>query len=57
MLASVVIRKIVASQGAGVLVLWREIAWTDNAPRKKFRLKPERIVQAERELLEIVKAG
>lgn len=39
-----------ASQGEGVLALWREIAWKEGRPDKKFRLKPEKIIQAEADL-------
>jgi len=45
-----------ASQGEGVLVLWREIAWADDHPRKNFRLDPETIIAAEQQLLERIKA-
>lgn len=37
-----------ASQGEGVLVLWREIAWTpEGRPKKKFKLSADRALQAE----------
>ncbi len=41
------------SQGIGVLVLWREIAWDKEGQIKpKFRLSPERIIAAEKRLIE-----
>ncbi len=36
-----------ASQGEAVLSLWRELAWEDGKPRKKFRLKADAAVAAE----------
>lgn len=37
-----------ASQGEGVLALWREIAWdAEGHPNRKFRLKPAEILKAE----------
>ena len=42
-----------ASQGEGVLVLWREIAWDQKGKVKKgFTLSAERILQAEAALVE-----
>lgn len=44
-----------ASQGPGVLVLWREIAWTDprqGAMKPDFALTAERILTAERRLVD-----
>ena len=35
------------SQGEGILVLWREIAWKDNHLNKKFKLSPQVIISAE----------
>jgi hypothetical protein len=41
-----------ASQGEGVLVLWRQFAWNDNgSPIAGYRLRPENMLEAERELL------
>ena len=39
-----------ASQGCAVLVLWRDVAWKDNKPRKKFELTATRILEAEQTL-------
>ncbi len=39
-----------ASQGEGVLVLWREIAWKDGRLDKRFVLSAEQIMVAERQL-------
>jgi len=45
-----------ASQGEGVLVLWREIAWDQKGKVKKgFALSAERILQAEVALVERLK--
>jgi hypothetical protein len=45
-----------ASQGEGVLVLWREIAWDQKGKVKKgFTLSAERILQAEAALVERLK--
>ncbi|GIW95439.1 MAG: hypothetical protein KatS3mg110_3480 [Pirellulaceae bacterium] len=46
-----------ASQGEGILVLWREIAWIENRPRKNFRLEPDKIIAAEQQIMERIKAG
>lgn len=48
-----------ASQGEGVLVLWREIAWDQKGKVKKgFTLSAERILQAEATLVErLAQAG
>jgi hypothetical protein len=46
-----------ASQGEGVLVLWREIAWDARGKVKKgFTLTAERILQAEKRLQEALTA-
>lgn len=46
-----------ASQGEGVLALWREFAWTPGGrPRAKFRLKAEDLLAAEKRLAERLKA-
>ncbi|MCP4104541.1 MAG: hypothetical protein GY749_03235 [Desulfobacteraceae bacterium] len=39
------------SQGEGVLVLWREIAWEKTAPKKGFRLKTNDILNAEKMIM------
>ncbi len=40
-----------ASQGEGVLVLWREIAWLENGRlNPKFQLKPQRFIDAQKHL-------
>ena len=39
-----------ASQGEGILVLWREIAWTGGKLNKKFVLTSARIMEAEARL-------
>lgn len=36
-----------ASQGAGVLALWRTIAWKNSNPIPNFRLMPARILEAQ----------
>ena len=47
-----------ASQGIGVLVLWREIAWDAKGQiSPKFRLSPERIIAAERRLIDRLAAS
>lgn len=40
-----------ASQGEAVLALWREFAWNGGAPKKKFQLRPERVLKAEQEVI------
>ena len=40
-----------ASQGEGVLVLWREIAWANDVPRRKFSLDSQAIVDAEERIV------
>ena len=40
-----------ASQGEGVLVLWREIAWAGGKPSKKFALTADRIREAQENLI------
>lgn len=46
-----------ASQGEGVLVLWREIAWDEKGKVKKgFTLSAERMLQAEATLAQRLKA-
>ena len=44
-----------ASQGEGILALWREIAWDGNAPRKKFAMKAADVLDAERKIIEKMK--
>jgi len=44
-----------ASQGVGILVLWRAIAWDGTAPKKNFQLTVERVFQAEAALIEQMK--
>lgn len=41
-----------ASQGEGVLVLWREIAWHNNAPKGNYKLEAEKILHAEKLILQ-----
>ena len=36
-----------ASQGVGILALWREVAWEGSEPKKKFRLNPKKVLAAE----------
>jgi len=43
-----------ASQGEGILVLWREIAWEGHRPKKDFRLQADLIWQAQEHLLEAI---
>lgn len=51
--AELVRRSKFASQGEGVLALWREVAWTPaGSPNRKFRLDAAKILQAERALRE-----
>jgi hypothetical protein len=46
-----------ASQGEGVLALWREIAWTpEGKPKPKFRLKVSEILKAEADVAAALKA-
>ncbi len=40
-----------ASQGEGVLFLWREIAWQGTAPKKGFSLKTEDIMNAQNAII------
>ncbi len=46
-----------ASQGEGILVLWREIAWKDNHPIKDFRLQADEMLQAQEHLLCAIRQG
>ena len=43
------------SQGEGILVLWREIAWKDNHLNKKFKLSANVIIKAESRILDTLK--
>ncbi len=43
-----------ASQGEGILVLWREIAWEGHRPKEDFRLQAEPLWQAQEHLLEAI---
>ena len=46
------------SQGIGVLVLWREIAWDSKGRIKaKFKLAPVRMIAAEKKLIDRIVAG
>lgn len=45
-----------ASQGEGILVLWREIAWEGTAPKKHFRLSTTAILNAEDTILQHMQA-
>ena len=36
-----------ASQGLGVLALWREIAWTSKGPKNDFKLSTDLVLKAE----------
>lgn len=40
------------SNGPAVLVLWREIAWEKNAPRKNFQLEVDNILRSEQSITE-----
>jgi len=40
-----------ASQGEGILALWREIAWKDNRLDKSFKLSAKTIIEAESRIL------
>ena len=42
------------SQGPAVLALWREIAWTQTAPKKDFELKAEDVLKAEESLVRAI---
>ena len=42
------------SQGPAVLALWREIAWTQTAPKKDFELNAEDILNAEDALVHAI---
>jgi hypothetical protein len=42
------------SQGTAVLALWREIAWTQTAPKKNFELNAEDILSAEESLVRAI---
>lgn len=48
--AELVRRAEFASQGEAVLALWRQFAWSDNQPRKKFSLKASMILAAEEKI-------
>ena len=43
------------SQGEGVLVLWREIAWEGTAPKKGFKLRVTDILDAENKIINKMK--
>ncbi|MFX1274969.1 MAG: hypothetical protein ACFFBP_22165 [Promethearchaeota archaeon] len=43
-----------ASQGEGILALWREIAWKNNRLDPKFKLKVEKIIAAESKIINIL---
>jgi len=45
-----------ASQGEGILVLWREIAWKGTTPKKNFRLREDKVLKAEKNIVEQVTA-
>jgi len=40
-----------ASQGEGILLLWREIAWNNGKPNIKYRLNVQSILDAQRDIL------
>lgn len=40
-----------ASQGEGILALWREIAWKDNRLDRKFKLSAKAVIDAESRIL------
>lgn len=40
-----------ASQGQAVLALWREFAWKDGAPKRRFQLQPAAVLAAEKEVI------
>ena len=46
-----------ASQGEGILVLWREIAWQTGRLKKGFVLSAERILKSETALLDHLRQG
>ena len=43
------------SQGEGVLILWREIAWEGTNLKKNFRLSTDKIIAAENEIIKRMK--
>lgn len=45
------------SQGPGVLVLWRNVAWENGKPRKNFKLTAERVLAAQEKLSAALGAG
>jgi hypothetical protein len=40
-----------AGQGTAILVLWREIAWKDDKPKKNFTLGVDKIIFSEQEII------
>jgi hypothetical protein len=46
-----------ASQGEAVLALWREFAWQNHQPRKKFRLQLAAILAAEQDVCAALRAA
>jgi hypothetical protein len=44
-----------SSQGPAVLYLWRQIAWDDNQPKKKFNLNPELVFASQNKLIEALR--
>lgn len=45
------------SEGPAVLVLWREIAWETNAPKKNFKLEVDNILRAEQSIAGRIKSA
>lgn len=45
-----------ASQGLGVLALWRKFAWRNGSPRRNFELKADDVLMAEKRLVDALAA-
>ena len=45
-----------ASQGVAVMALWREFAWNGGSPRRQFILTANKILDAERKIVEALRA-
>ncbi len=47
-------RSVFASQGEAVLALWREFAWQNGSPKRKFKLTAQCLIEAEQAIADAI---
>jgi hypothetical protein len=46
-----------ASQGEAVLALWRQFAWQNNSPKPRFKITAKRLIEAEQNIVQSIRAA